>query len=80
VCRRSSTAAAARLFRAADALLEDDRPHLCGQWCIADTDLAVMLNRLVMNGDPVPEKLANYAREQWQRPSVQLWVERERAF
>jgi glutathione S-transferase len=76
----AATAAAARLFRAADALLEDDRTHLFGQWCIADTDLAVMLNRLVMNGDPVPEKLAHYAREQWQRPSVQLWVERERAF
>jgi glutathione S-transferase len=24
-----------------------------GEWCIADTDLALMLNRLVLNGDAV---------------------------
>jgi glutathione S-transferase len=37
-----------------------------------------MLNRLVLNGDPVPERLALYARQQWQRPSVQLWLELKR--
>ena len=36
----------------------------------ADTDLALMLNRLVINGDAVPESLARYAHRQWQRPSV----------
>jgi len=67
-------AAAARLFNVADALLERSATDLFGDWCIADTDLALMLNRLVLNGDEVPEKLAAYARRQWQRPSVQRWV------
>ncbi|MGV8577848.1 glutathione transferase, partial [Pseudomonas aeruginosa] len=44
------------------------------EWCIADTDLALMLNRLVMHGDPVPERLRHYAHKQWQRPSVQAWL------
>lgn len=33
-----------------------------------------MLNRLVMHGDPVPERLRHYAHKQWQRPSVQAWL------
>lgn len=71
-------AAAAKLFAIADALLPTDSLALFGQWCIADTDLALMLNRLVLNGDPVPERLTAYARHQWQRPSVQAWVNRQR--
>ena len=47
------------------------------EW-VADVDLAVMLNRLVLNGDAVPEHLAAYATRQWQRPSVQLWVNQKR--
>jgi glutathione S-transferase len=34
----------------------------------------LMLNRLVMNGDDVPAKLASYAAHQWERASVQQWV------
>ena len=49
-----------------------------GEWSIADADLALMLNRLVLNGDAVPERIADYARDQWQRPSIQQWVERFR--
>ena len=75
----AATESAARLFAAADALLANGATNLFGVWCIADTDLALMLNRLVMNGDAVPAKLAAYARQQWQRPSVQLWAKRERA-
>lgn len=71
-------AAADKLIRVADSLLADGAQHLFGAWCIADTDLALMLNRLVMNGDPVPEKLRAYATAQWQRPSVQQWVQQER--
>jgi len=74
----AARAAAETLFSAASALLSHEAPNLFGEWCIADTDLALMLNRLVLNGDPVPEQLAVYARHQWQRPSVQLWVNRER--
>ena len=73
-----ATASAEKLFAAASALLPTNAPNLFGEWCIADTDLALMLNRLVLNGDSVPERLAVYARHQWQRPSVQLWVNHER--
>ncbi|MES2102866.1 MAG: glutathione transferase [Pseudomonadota bacterium] len=67
------------LFHAADSLLADDADCLFGNWCIADTDLALMLNRLLLNGDAVPGKLARYARLQWQRPSVQEWLALDRS-
>lgn len=70
--------AAQKLFAAAQALLPGEADHLFGQWSIADVDLALMLNRLVLHGDPVPEKLAIYARRQWQRPSVQKWGNQKR--
>jgi glutathione S-transferase len=37
-----------------------------------------MLNRLILHGDVVPEKLVEYAKTQWRRPAVRLWVERNR--
>ena len=70
-------AEAQRLFFAAQSLLSSDE-NLFGQWCIADVDLACMLNRLILCGDEVPDRLAAYATRQWQRPSVQLWMERVR--
>lgn len=63
-----------KLFSAAQALLADSPAYLFGEWSIADVDLAVMLNRLILNGDPVPTVLVEYAQRQWQRPSVQEWV------
>jgi glutathione S-transferase len=33
-----------------------------------------MINRLVMNGDEVPERLVDYATFQWQRSSIQRYV------
>lgn len=66
--------AAQKLIVAAQALLADGREYLFGQWSIADVDLALMLNRLILNGDPVPSSLVRYAQRQWQRPSVQEWV------
>lgn len=67
-------AAANKLYQAAAQLLQPGQPNLFEKWCIADTDLALMLNRLVLAGDPVPEHLVSYASLQWQRPSVQDWV------
>jgi glutathione S-transferase len=67
-------AAAERLFAAAEGWLAHGGEHLFADWCIADTDLALMLNRLVMAGDAVPPRLADYATRQWARPSVQRWV------
>jgi glutathione S-transferase len=66
--------AASKLIAAAQALLVDNPHYLCGRWTIADTDLAMMLNRLILNGDDVPPVLVDYARRQWQRPSVQQWL------
>lgn len=71
-------AAVEKLFFAAESLLPVNAENLFEQWCIADVDLALMLNRLVLNGDTVPERLAVYARRQWQRPTVQLWVNQQR--
>lgn len=65
-------ACAERLIAAAERLV--DGAHLFGRWSIADTDLTVMLQRLIANGDPVPQRLRDYAAGQWQRPSVQRWL------
>ncbi|AMC34536.1 glutathione transferase [Janthinobacterium sp. B9-8] len=70
-------AAADKLIAAADLLIKEDQANLFEQWCIADTDLALMLNRLIKNGDPVPAKLVNYANAQWQRTSVQQWLKQK---
>lgn len=52
--------------------------HMFGQWSIADTELALMLQRLIKNGDPVPAEVKAYADKQWQRESVQAWVNQPR--
>ncbi|POT59828.1 glutathione S-transferase [Citrobacter amalonaticus] len=67
-------ASAEKLYAIAENLLSGGLPNLFGEWCIADTDLALMLNRLVLNGDDVPERLAEYAAFQWQRASVQRFI------
>lgn len=71
--------AADKLLRAADRLIDAHGNHLFGQWSVADVDLAVMLNRLAANGDPVPEKIRSYVARQWDRPSVISWWERAAA-
>jgi glutathione S-transferase len=67
-----------KLCTAASELLGHGGENLCGSWSIADVDLTLMLNRLIMNGDQVPLALGRYVEAQWQRPSVQGWVRRER--
>ncbi|WP_096513364.1 glutathione transferase [Pseudomonas izuensis] len=71
-------AAVDRLFFVADRLLQEGAEHLFGDWSIADTDLAIMLNRLVANGDPVPSRLVAYVHRQWDRDSVRAWMDIER--
>ncbi|QZI68369.1 glutathione transferase [Pseudomonas protegens] len=71
-------AAVGKLIDAAQGLLADGRECLFGQWSIADVDLALMLNRLILNGDPMPANLVEYARRQWQRPAVQEWLQLQR--
>lgn len=67
-----------KLLFVAESLLPANAENLFDNWCIADLDLAIMLNRLVMHGDPVPERLAAYAKYHWRRPAVQLWVNQKR--
>ena len=47
----AATLAADKLVRVAGALLAHEHDNLFGSWCIADLDLALMLNRLVFNGE-----------------------------
>ena len=65
---------AQKLIETASLLLTHGNPNLFGEWCIADADLALMLNRLILNGDEVPQLLVDYAAFQWQRASVQRYV------
>ncbi|PQO99673.1 glutathione transferase [Pseudomonas frederiksbergensis] len=74
----AAEAAKNKLFDAAQALLAGGPEYLFGQWSIADVDLALMLNRLILNGDSVPPALVEYAQRQWQRPAVQEWVKLQR--
>ena len=73
-----AAAAAQKLIRAAGLLLAHEGEHLFGAWSIADVDLSVMLHRLILSGDAVPAALERYARRQWQRPSVQAWINQAR--
>nr|WP_024965179.1 glutathione transferase [Pantoea sp. IMH] len=65
---------AGKLIAGVERLLPENQQNLFGEWSVADTDLAVMINRLVLHGDAVPERVARYAWFQWQRASVQLWL------
>lgn len=65
--------ASAKLIDAVEPLLAHGRPTLFAQWCIADADLAMMLQRLNLNGFTLPTKVKAYAEANWARPSVAKW-------
>ncbi|HET6439808.1 MAG TPA: glutathione transferase [Anaeromyxobacter sp.] len=67
-------AAAARLLRIAERFLPLGAQHVAGEFTIADADLALMLERLVHNGDPCSERLEEYAERIFRRPSVRKWL------
>ncbi|MFZ5442054.1 MAG: glutathione transferase [Myxococcota bacterium] len=62
-----------RLIEGVEPLLAHGRPTLFAEWCIADVDLALMLQRLNLNGHALPPKLKAYAEANWARPSVAKW-------
>lgn len=64
---------AQRLVKVATSLLSHGGTSLFEQWCIADVDLTVMLQRLNLNGYALPPALKNYADANWQRPSLAKW-------
>ena len=59
-----------KLVSFADRVVPDDGGCLFGAWCIADTDLAMMLQRLAKTAFDLPARVLAYADAQWQRPAV----------
>ncbi len=74
----TAAAAAKKLGDVASRLVQGGREHVFDAWCIVDAELAFLLHRLVLNGDPVPPHVRAWAEAQWRRPSVRAFVERER--
>jgi glutathione S-transferase len=71
-------AAADRLVAIAEKLLPQGAAFVAGPFTPADADLALMLQRLVHNGDPCPARLATYANTVFARPSVRAWLAKTR--
>lgn len=67
-------AAHKRLVDIASRLVPEGATSLFGSWTIADSDLAFMLQRLILNGHEVPARLRAFADAQWARPSVRKWI------
>jgi glutathione S-transferase len=68
---RAALRAVDKLVSVAERVVPADAGPLFGAWSIADTDLAMMLQRLVKTGEPLPDRLRAFAEREWQRPSVQ---------
>ena len=71
-------ASADKLCTIATRLIRPGEPNIFPAWSIIDSELAFILHRLILNDDPVPEKVRAWAEEQWHRPSVREFIERER--
>jgi glutathione S-transferase len=71
--------AAGKLIMLASGLVGSGAGNLFGDWSIADADLALMLQRIAVGGDPLPEPLAHYVDRQWSRPSLVRWRARGEA-
>jgi len=69
---------AQKLIRVADQLVPRDSGPVFGSWCLADSELAFALHRLLLNGDAVPDRIRAYAESQWSRPSVREFAEHGR--
>jgi glutathione S-transferase len=69
---------AQRLVRVAEQLVPATGGPLFGAWSLVDAELAFMLHRLLLSGDPLPERLDAYARAQWARPSAREFVDHAR--
>jgi glutathione S-transferase len=67
-----------KLVSFAERVVPADGGTLFGEWCIADTDLAMMLQRLVKTNEMLPVRLRAFAEREWQRPSIQAFVNADR--
>jgi glutathione S-transferase len=75
----TAKAARRRLVAGCERLISPGRTTLFSEWCLADTDLTVMLQRLNLNGDELPAPLKAYAEANWARPSVAKWLAHPRS-
>jgi glutathione S-transferase len=66
----SGIRAAEKLLGAAERLVPVDSGPMFGAWCVADTDLAMMIQRLIKTDFDVPSRIRAYANAQWERPAV----------
>lgn len=65
---------ATRLCALVEALLPPQATQLFDGWSLVDSDIALMLQRLLNSGEELPPRIADYARAQWQRPALQAWL------
>lgn len=68
-----------RTIQLVENLLPEGTASLFPEWSICDVELAVMLHRLIANGDAIPARVRAYAEANWSRPSVRAYVERDRS-
>jgi glutathione S-transferase len=70
--------AVAKLLAAAEVLIPADAGPLFGAWCAADTDLAMMVQRLLKTRHEVSGRVRAYAEGQWKNAAVQEYVSHPR--
>jgi glutathione S-transferase len=70
--------AARKLVRVAERLLAPGGRSLFAAWSLADSELAFMLHRLILNGHAVPAGVRAFADEEWRRPAAQEFVRHRR--
>jgi glutathione S-transferase len=68
-----------KLVQVASAFVGEGATSLFGMWSIADSELAFCLQRLGLNGYPLPARLRAFVEAQWARPSVAEYVAHARA-
>jgi glutathione S-transferase len=74
----SARRAVEKLVSVGERLVPADGGPLFGDWSIADTDLAMMLQRVVKTDDSLPARLRTFAEREWQRPSVRAFLDKPR--
>jgi glutathione S-transferase len=73
-----AVSAVTKLCEVTKRVLRPGNATIFDAWTIVDAELAFLLHRLILNGDPLPDDVRAWAETQWQRPSVQAFVQRER--
>jgi glutathione S-transferase len=70
--------AARKLVRVAEQLLTPGARSLFAAWSLADSELAFMLHRLILNGHDVPARVRAFADAEWRRPAAQEFIRHPR--